>query len=212
MGKNELSPIVISGVGTDVGKTVVSAIFCKALGFNYWKPIQAGDLDHSDSMKVGAFCPEIHVFEEQFRLKSPMSPHAAARKDGVSIELSDFSIPPHSGNLIIEGAGGLMVPINDQGDLYIDLFEQWNFPLVLVSRNYLGSINHTLLSIEALQKRNVNILGLVFVGEANLETESIVCYKTKLPVLARIPLATELNQAFIEEQAHILRNNLKNEL
>jgi dethiobiotin synthetase len=208
MKNQDTSPLVISGIGTDVGKTVVSTIFCKALGFNYWKPVQAGDLDCSDSIKVKSFCPELSIFPEQFRLKSPMSPHAAARRDGVSIQLNDFSIPEHTGNLIIEGAGGLMVPINDQGDLYIDLFDKWKFPVVLVSRNYLGSINHTLLSVEALQQRNIPILGLVFVGDSNLDTESIICYKTKLPVIARIPLANELNAEFIESQAAILRKNL----
>ena len=153
---------VITGIGTDVGKTVVSSILAEALKASYWKPVQAGDLDNSDSIKVAAYTENVSVLEEGFRLSQPMSPHAAAKIDGVSIELEDLKVPEVSGNLIIEGAGGLMVPLNSKGLTYIDVFENWQLPTIVVSRHYLGSINHTLLTIEVLNSRGIEIEGIVF--------------------------------------------------
>jgi dethiobiotin synthetase len=197
---------IISGIGTDVGKTVASAIISQALNATYWKPVQAGDLDWSDSMKVDNWTNEkVNVLKEQFRLTAPMSPHAAATLDGVLITEDSFEIPQVEGNLIIEGAGGLMVPVNNEGLLYIDLFQSWNLPVILISRHYLGSINHTLLSIGALKSRNIPIEGIVFVGEENKATESIILNTTGVHFIARIPLANEVNSTFIQDQSKVFK-------
>lgn len=197
---------IISGIGTDVGKTVASAIISQALNATYWKPVQAGDLDWSDTMKVDNWTDDkVIVLKEQFRLTAPMSPHAAAFLDGVSITQDAFVIPQVEGNLIIEGAGGLMVPVNNEGLLYIDLFQSWNLPVILISRHYLGSINHTLLSIGALKSRNIPIEGIVFVGEENKATESIILSTTGVHFIARIPLANEVNSTFIHDQSEVFK-------
>jgi len=197
---------IISGIGTDVGKTVASAIISQALNATYWKPVQAGDLDWSDTMKVDNWTDDkVIVLKEQFRLTAPMSPHAAAFLDGVSITQDAFVIPQVEGNLIIEGAGGLMVPVNNEGLLYIDLFQRWNLTVILISRHYLGSINHTLLSIGALKSRNIPIEGIVFVGEENKATESIILNTTGVHFIARIPLANEVNSTFIQDQSEVFK-------
>lgn len=197
---------IISGIGTDVGKTVASAIISQALNATYWKPVQAGDLDWSDTMKVDNWTDDkVIVLKEQFRLTAPMSPHAAAFLDGVSITQDAFVIPQVEGNLIIEGAGGLMVPVNNEGLLYIDLFQSWNLPVILISRHYLGSINHTLLSIGALKSRNIPIEGIVFIGEENKATESIILNTTGVDFIARIPLANEVNSTFIQDQSEVFK-------
>ena len=197
---------IISGIGTDVGKTVASAIISQALNATYWKPVQAGDLDWSDTMKVDNWTDDkVIVMKEQFRLTAPMSPHAAAFLDGVSITQDAFVIPQVEGNLIIEGAGGLMVPVNNEGLLYIDLFQSWNLPVILISRHYFGSINHTLLSIGALKSRNIPIEGIVFIGEENKATESIILNTTGVDFIARIPLANEVNSTFIQDQSEVFK-------
>ena len=199
--------LAITGIGTDVGKTVVSAIIAEALHANYWKPVQAGDLESSDSIKVAQLTNNVKVLEEKFRLSQPMSPHAAAKLDGISIRLEDLVLPEVNNSLIAEGAGGLMVPINANGLTYLDVFKEWNLPVILVSKHYLGSINHTLLSIAALKAQNSVIEGIVFVGEPNEETESIILKIGQVKMLTRIPWATEITKAFILEQAAKLRDN-----
>jgi dethiobiotin synthetase len=193
--------LVVTGIGTDVGKTVVSSILAEALKASYWKPVQAGDLDNSDSIKVDRYTENVTILPEAFKLTEPMSPHAAAEIDGISISSSDISIPNVEGNLVIEGAGGLMVPINSNGLTYADLFEKWKLPTVVVSRHYLGSINHTLMTIEVLKSRGVEIAGLIFVGEENKGTESIILKTTGVKMIARIPIADEVNEEFIKSQA-----------
>lgn len=193
---------IVTGIGTDVGKTVVSAILSEALKATYWKPIQAGDLDNSDSIKVNKWTTDnVNVLEERFRLNSPMSPHAAAAIDGIEIQIRDIQKPVIEGNLIIEGAGGIMVPINEKGDTYLDVFEELKLPVIIISQNYLGSINHTLMTIEMIQSRGIEIKGIIFSGISNEATESIILSKTKLKCLARIPEATEVNAEFIQTQA-----------
>lgn len=198
---NKNSKLVITGIGTDVGKTVVSSIIAEALKASYWKPIQAGDLDNSDSIKVDRFTDNVTVLPEAFRLSEPMSPHAAAEIDGVEIAKDDLDLPEVEGNLIIEGAGGIMVPVNSNGLTFADIIERWNLPTIVVSRHYLGSINHTLLTLEVLQSRGVIIEGLVFVGAENKATEEIILKSTGVKFLARIPMAKELNKTFVLEQA-----------
>lgn len=193
---------IVTGIGTDVGKTVVSAILSEALKATYWKPIQAGDLDNSDSIKVNKWTTDnVNVLEERFRLNSPMSPHAAAAIDGIEIQIRDIQKPVIEGNLIIEGAGGIMVPINEKGDTYLDVFEELKLPVIIISKNYLGSINHTLMTIEMIQSRGIEIKGIIFSGISNEATESIILSKTKLKCLVRIPEATEVNAEFIQTQA-----------
>jgi dethiobiotin synthetase len=195
---------VVTGIGTDVGKTVVSAIIAQALEADYWKPIQSGELENSDSHKIDRLTTDnVHILSERYRLTEPLSPHASAAIDGVHLQLSELTLPETNRNLLVEGAGGLMVPINDT-DLLIDAFKQWNLPLIIVSRHYVGSINHTILTIEALQNRGITIKGLVFVGDENKATESLILNHTKVPFLIRIPLATEVTTDFVQQQAKIL--------
>ena len=191
----------VTGIGTDVGKTVVSAILAESLQANYWKPVQAGDLDNSDSIKIERYTSNVNLLPEKFKLTEPMSPHAAARIDGVQIAKEDLNLPAVSGNLIVEGAGGLLVPFNDDGLLFADLLEYWGLPTIVVSRHYLGSINHTLLTMETLKKRGVEVAGIIFVGNENNETEQVIKSVTGVKVLGRIPIAKELNDKFIQEQA-----------
>lgn len=196
---------VITGIGTDVGKTVASAIVAESLQADYWKPVQAGDLDNSDSIKVKALTSHVNVLPEAFRLSKPMSPHAAATIDGISIHKEDLMIPETSYNLIVEGAGGVMVPVNDEGLLFADLIEYWELPVIIVSRHYLGSINHSLLTVEVLKKRGVMIAGFIFIGDENKATEEIILNTTGLKMIARIPLTDNLNKDFITEQAQMLK-------
>ena len=194
--------IIVTGIGTDVGKTVVSAILAQALKASYWKPIQAGELDNTDTMKVNFWTDQnVTVLPEAFRLESAISPHAAAEKHGVKITKESLKLPDIKGNLVVEGAGGILVPVNYSGLLLVELFHDWNLPIVVVSRHYVGSINHTLLTIDYLKNKGFNISGIVFVGDENLPSETLICSKTGLSMLARIPLTIKLNARFIQSQA-----------
>lgn len=195
---------IITGIGTEVGKTVVSAIIAESLNATYWKPIQAGDLDKSDSIKIKEYTDNVTVLKEAVRLSHPMSPHAAAEIDDVHITMNDLEVPNVNGNLIIEGAGGLMVPINNDGLLFIDVFVKWKLPVIIASRHYLGSINHTLLTIEILNNRGCEIAGIVFVGDENKTTEDVILANSRLKVLARIPMVDVVNKAFVLEQGIFL--------
>lgn len=177
----------ISGIGTDVGKTIASAIFVEALQADYWKPIQAGDLDNTDTMKVSSLISNSVsvIYPETFRLSQPMSPHAAADLDKIKIKLQDIVLPKTLNTLIIEGAGGLMVPLGDDC-LVIDLIKKLNAEVILVSKNYLGSINHTLLSVDALKSRNIPIAGIVFNGKPTPSSEAFILKHTGLKCLLRI--------------------------
>lgn len=203
-----MKQFIITGIGTDVGKTVVSAIVSEALQATYWKPVQAGDLENSDSIKISNLTKNVRVLPEAFRLSQPMSPHAAAEKDGVEILPEQLNLPSVSENLIVEGAGGLMVPINSKGFLYADAFAMWKLPVIVVSRHYLGSINHTLMTIEILKQRGIEIEGIIFVGDENSTTESVILKNTGLRLIARIPMAKELNQAFILSEAEKIENQI----
>lgn len=203
-----MKQFIITGIGTDVGKTVVSSIVSEALQATYWKPVQAGDLDNSDSIKVERLTKNVTVLPEAFRLSEPMSPHAAAKLDGIEITLENLKLPAVSGNFIVEGAGGIMVPINSKGFLYVDAFAEWKLPAIVVSRHYLGSINHTLMTIEILNNRGIEIEGIIFVGDEHPTTEEAILSNTGLRRIARIPLAKEVNQEFILSQAEIIKNQL----
>ncbi len=141
----------VTGIGTDVGKTVVSAILTKALGATYFKPVQSGIIEGSDAQTIRSLVRDVVIIPEIYRLKQPLSPHAAAQIDGVEIEIKELSLPQVSGNLIVEGAGGLMVPFDQIGNTYLELSREWGLPVIVVSRHYLGSINHTLLTLDVLR-------------------------------------------------------------
>ena len=197
-----MKKFIVTGIGTDIGKTVVSSILAEALKATYWKPVQAGDLANSDSIKIKKWCSEsVQVLPEAFRLTQPLSPHSAAEIDRIKITANDLVLPQVDGNFILEGAGGIMVPFNQEGLLFVDLIPIWNLPVILVSRHYLGSINHTLLTAEILENRGAKIEGIIFVGDENKSTESIILRKTKLKLIARIPITEEITSEFIKDQA-----------
>jgi dethiobiotin synthetase len=179
--------IFVTGIGTDVGKTVVSTILAEALDADYWKPVQAGDISNSDALNVQQCIsnPNTVIHPETYLLSKPMSPHAAADIDGVVIDLDSFQLPTTTNSLIIEGAGGLMVPLNDT-DLIIDLIQYLEVEVVLVVQNYLGSINHALLSLEVLRLKGIKILGIIFNGTTNEVSENYILNYSKVKCLGRI--------------------------
>jgi dethiobiotin synthetase len=178
--------LFITGIGTDVGKTIAAAIITQALEADYWKPIQAGDLDNSDSHKIQKYISnnKTKIHANIYKLNTPASPHLAAAIDGVSIDIKQINEPKTKNHLVIEGAGGLLVPLNDT-DCIIDLIQK-EYKVILVSRHYLGSINHTLLSFEALKSRKISLAGIIFSGEENKSTEAIILSKTKAKFIGRI--------------------------
>ena len=187
--------LFVTGIGTDVGKTVVSAVLAQKLQADYWKPVQAGDLNDTDSMKVGQWVtnPSTQIHPEAYSLSQPMSPHAAAKRDGQKIKLANIHVPQTSNDLVIEGAGGLMVPLNHR-ELVIDMIPHLHADAVLISRHYLGSINHTILSIQALQRREISIAGIIFNGNKNKDTESIIETTCNVNILGRIPELDPIDQ------------------
>ncbi|HET8829364.1 MAG TPA: dethiobiotin synthase [Pelobium sp.] len=198
----------VTGIGTEVGKTVTSAILTEHLKADYWKPIQSGDLHQSDTIKVKDLVANATTkfHPEAYQLAQPFSPHYSAELDGVEIKLSSINLPKTPNNLIVEGAGGLMVPLNQQ-DLIIDLINKLGLEVILVSKNYLGSINHTLLSVEALKSRNIPIKGIIFNGDKNEATESIIIKMTGLKVIAHIPVLPVIDQQNVKALAKNLRFN-----
>ena len=202
--------LFITGIGTDVGKTVVSAIITQALEADYWKPIQAGDLNQSDTHKIKAYVSnsKTKFHDNSYALNTPASPHLAAEIDGITIDLAKIIVPKTNNHLVIEGAGGIFVPLNQQ-DTIIDLIEP-DYKVIVVSRHYLGSINHTLLTIEALQNRNIEVAGIVFNGEENKATESIILSKTNIKFIGRLDSEPYIDQNVINEYADEWRENLLN--
>lgn len=181
--------IIIAGIHTGIGKTICSAVICQALGYDYWKPVQAGDLDNSDSIFIERNVTNLtcKIHPERYRLQTPMSPHKAAEIDGISITKEDFILPTSTNKLLVETAGGVMSPLADNL-LNVDLMEHLQLPVILVSNNYLGSINHTLLTVAAMQQRNIPIKGLVFSGEEVSSSREFILQYTRLPLLFSIPL------------------------
>lgn len=178
--------LFITGIGTNVGKTIASAIITQALEADYWKPIQAGEVDFSDKHKVQSLLEnkKSKIWDNNFVLQTPASPHYAAAIDGITIELAQIKEPITKNHLVIEGAGGILVPLNETKTI-IDIIQP-DYQVVVVSRHYLGSINHTMLTIQALRARNLKIAGLVFSGDENPATESIILSTTGLKMLGRI--------------------------
>lgn len=200
-----MKPLFITGLGTDIGKTIVSAVLVEKLKADYWKPIQSGDLDNTDTQKVRRLVSNtVSVFHpETYRLSQPFSPHKSAEIDGIKIELNNISTPQTDNKLVIEGAGGLMVPLND--DVYIvDLIAKINADVIFVVKHYLGSINHALLSLEALKSRNIKVEGIIINGEPDKYSEQAIRNYTDLPILGHIPFVSELNQNVIIEMGEQL--------
>ena len=202
--------LFITGIGTDVGKTVASAIVVEALQADYWKPIQAGDLDFSDTHKVKS---QISNSKSQFHpnaytLNTPASPHYAAQLDEIVINLNKIIEPKTDNHLVIEGAGGILVPLNDS-DCIIDLIQK-DYKVIVVSRHYLGSINHTLLTIEALKSRKISVAGIIFSGDENKATEEIILKKSLAKLIGRIENEPYFDQNVIRYYADKFSDNLMN--
>lgn len=197
---------IVTGTDTDVGKTVFAAGLAGALGARYWKPVQAGTMPTTDRDSVADLSglPAGHILPEAYRLETPASPHFAARRDGVAIELERLALPVGEGPLVVEGAGGVLVPLSETL-LMADLFAHWRAPVILCARTGLGTINHSLLSIEALRARGVPIAGVAFIGESHAENERIVPLLGKIPSLGRLPRLDPLTRETLAQAfaAHI---------
>ncbi|MCX6351719.1 MAG: dethiobiotin synthase [Bacteroidetes bacterium] len=197
--------ISIVGIHTGIGKTICSAIICEALGYDYWKPVQAGLQDtDTEFIRENVSNPRCIIHPEKYKLQMPASPHYAAALEGIEIKREDFFLPSTQNKIVVETAGGLMSPLA-KGFLNIDLVEYLKLPVVLVSNNYLGSINHTLLTYEALKERNIPIKGMVFIGEPTPATEEFILEHTGLPLLFSIPVFKKINK----ESIHQFAANLK---
>jgi dethiobiotin synthetase len=200
--------IFITGIGTDVGKTIASAIITEALEADYWKPIQAGDIENGDTDKIKRLISNKKtVFHPNcYALQTPASPHYAAQLDGIEIKVNNIKRPITKNHLIIEGAGGLLVPLNNYHTI-LDLIDPSD-SVVVVSRHYLGSINHTLLTYEVLKQNNINVLGIVFSGDENQATESIILQKTKWKFLLRINEEPYFDANVVKYYAEMIKEHL----
>ena len=178
--------LIVTGTDTGVGKTVIAAGLAAALRADYWKPVQAGLEDATDSEEVARLAPGVRVLPEAYRLATPCSPHEAARIEGVTIDLARLASPDGDRPLVVEGAGGVLVPYREHL-LAADLFARWELPAVLVARTTLGTISHTLLSLEALRARHIAVAGVVFVGEEVPVAEDAIARIGAVDVLGRVP-------------------------
>lgn len=192
--------IIVSGTDTNVGKTVLAALLTLALDASYWKPIQSGLAGKTDTELVREWTglPPARFRAEAYRLQAPRSPHHAAALEGVRIDPARLTLPADRGPLVVEGAGGLLVPLND-AMLEIDLFRQWGVPIVLAARSGLGTINHTLLSIEAIGSRGLPLKGVVFLGEPDRDNEAAVSRFSGAPILGRVPRLERIDAAALRE-------------
>ncbi|MBU2950466.1 dethiobiotin synthase [Tamlana agarivorans] len=206
MTKNS-STYFITGISTEVGKTVASAIVTEALEADYWKPIQAGELDYGDTQKVEKLISNSHskFHPNAYALNTPMSPHAAAEIDGVQIDVNQMNPPKTKNHLVIEGAGGLLVPLNDS-ETILDLIKP-NYKVIVVSRHYLGSINHTLLTVNLLKEKGFDI-SIIFSGNEHKTTETIIKKMTNVPIIGRIDEEPYFDKNVIKEYADTFKPNL----
>ncbi|WP_348705370.1 dethiobiotin synthase [Tenacibaculum sp. 190524A02b] len=197
----------ITGISTEVGKTVASAIVTEALEADYWKPVQAGDLENSDTHKVKRLVTNNKsVFHTNaYALQTPMSPHAAAEIDEVTIRLEDIIEPQTQNNLVVEGAGGLLVPLNDTTTI-LDIIKP-EYKVIVVSRHYLGSINHTLLTVNLLKEKGFDV-AVIFSGNEHKTTEGIIQKMTNVPVIGRIEEEPYFDQNVIKEYAELFKDKL----
>ena len=199
--------IFITGISTEVGKTVVSAILVEALQADYWKPIQAGDLDNSDSHKIEKYVSntKTKIHENSYALNTPMSPHASAEIDKLRINLDEIKEPTTDNHLVVEGAGGILVPLNDENTV-LDIIKP-EYHVIVVSRHYLGSINHTLLTVNLLKQKGFNT-SIIFSGNEHVTTEAIIKKMTNIPVLGRIEEEPYFDQNVIREYAETFKEKL----
>ena len=188
-----MSAFVVTGTDTGIGKTIFAAALTGALQAHYWKPVQAGLDDGADRDHVAQLSgvPTSHILPEAYRLNTPCSPHRAAEIDGVTIDLARLALPDVRPR-VIEGAGGAMVPVT-RSTTYADVFAMWNLPVIIVARTALGTINHSLLTIEALRARNVPIHGVAFVGDGVEDSEATICAMGGVKRLGRLPMLDRLN-------------------
>jgi dethiobiotin synthetase len=200
--------IFVTGISTGVGKTIASAIFTEALQADYWKPVQAGDLDNSDTDKVKSLISnnKTKFHPCSYELTSPTSPHAAAEIDGIRIDRFHINEPETENNLIIEGSGGILVPLNEEDTLFDIIMP--DYKVVVVSRNYLGSINHSLLTINWLQHKGYDV-SILFSGESNPQTENIILLKTGVVSLGRIDEETNFDKEVIKKYANKFEGALR---
>jgi dethiobiotin synthetase len=194
--------IFVTGIGTDIGKTVVSAVLVEALKADYWKPVQTGSFFSRDTVEVKRVTTNTksQFHPESYLLKQPMSPHAAAELEGVEIQMEQINLPVTTNHLVIEGAGGLMVPLNKKYFM-IDLIEKFDAEVVLVVKNYLGSINHTLLSIDVMKARGLKIMGIIINEEPHTLSENIILQYSGLKLLGRINKEGMIKKEVIEKYA-----------
>ena len=192
--------IFVTGISTDVGKTIASAIITEALNADYWKPVQAGELSNSDSHKVAELISnkKTIIHKSSYVLNTPMSPHAAAEIDNIKIDLNQIIEPKTTNHLVIEGAGGLLVPLNEK-DTILDIIKS-HYQVIVVSRHYLGSINHTLLTIESLKQKGFD-MAVIFSGNEHHSTEGIILKKTKVQVIGRINEEPGFDKTLIKQYA-----------
>lgn len=194
----------VTGISTDIGKTVVSAVLCRRLNAAYYKPIQAGNLENLESDFIKNLVPGITIFETKYKLNNPLSPHLAAKLDNVRIDIESITLPNFKESLIVEGAGGILVPLNDEYTI-LDLIKKLKLPVIVIVKHYLGSINHSLLTCEVLKQSGVEIAGIIFNGESNEESEKIILKRTQIPCIGRVPELEKLNQEAIEEASKQLK-------
>lgn len=197
----------ITGISTEVGKTVASAIVTEALEADYWKPIQAGELDNCDTKKIKQLTSnnKSQFHDNAYALKTPMSPHAAAEIDNITIDIKKIKAPKTKNNLVIEGAGGLFVPLNNKNTI-LDLIKP-NYKVIVVSRHYLGSINHTLLTINLLKEKGFNV-AIIFSGNEHKTTEDIIKKITNVPVIGRIEEEPYFDKNVVLEYAEKFKDEL----
>jgi len=202
-----MKKIFITGISTEVGKTIVSAIVTEALLADYWKPIQAGELDNCDTKKVKNLVSnhQSKFHPNSYALQTPMSPHAAAEIDGIRIELSKIKEPSIKNHLVVEGAGGLLVPLNDS-ETILDIIKP-DYKVIVVSRHYLGSINHTLLTIKALQDKGFEV-SIIFSGKEHKTTEDIIQKMTNVSVIGRVDEEPYFDTNVIREYAELFKDKL----
>ena len=209
-----MKPLIITGTDTGIGKTVVAAMLALALDGYYWKPIQSGTEGGTDRERVAELTglSRERLLPERFVLTEPLSPHRAAELDGVSIDAGMLALPrvPDASWLIVEGAGGVLVPIN-RAMLQIELFAHWSAPVVVVARTRLGTINHTLLTLEALRRRDIDVLGIVFVGDSMPDSERTIAEFSGVKRLGRLPLLSLLTAKSLREAfaAHFNRGDFE---
>jgi dethiobiotin synthetase len=201
---------VVSGTDTGIGKTVFAAGLAGALSARYWKPVQSGLEDETDSQTVARLSglPSGRILPEAYRLTASLSPHLSARLDGIEIDTDKLLPPECEGPLVVEGAGGLLVPLTAT-TVFADVFAQWRIPVILCARTALGTINHTLLSLEALRRRAIPVCGVAFIGPENADTQATIATIGQVDILGRLPMLDNLTR---ESLAQAFRENFDTRL